>query len=443
MTLCLVVEDNSTLRGLVRDLLRHEGYEVEEAGCGRDARQHCALRRPEVILLDLGLPDADGLTMIPELLAESPLSRIIVLTGRNSVRAAVDALRAGARHYLVKPWEEEELLVVVEREARAVDFSELSERNNDGDIFWGSCVQMKRLQKMLAKLADSPATPVLIEGETGVGKEVVARELHRLSASKGPFVALNCASIPSELMESELFGHEKGAFTGAEQRRRGLAELANDGTLFLDEVAELALPLQAKLLRFLQDFRFRRVGGETEMTSKCRIVAATHRDLDQAEMEGVFRSDLYFRLTVVRVRVPPLREREEDLLPLANFLLEKQLKPMATVRRQINPSAERAILNHSWRGNVRELKNRIERGLVLSDEIQLGAVDLDLVGSDGIKVPVVRKFAPNDERSQLSNILEESNWNVSDAARRLGIPRHRLRYRMTKYGIKAPQGLIR
>jgi two-component system response regulator AtoC len=366
-----------------------------------------------------------------------------VLTGRNSVRDAVATLRAGARHYLVKPWDDEELLFVVEREARAVDLSELSERTNDPEIFWGSCAEMQRLRRQLTKLASHPATPVLIEGETGVGKEVIAQELHRLSDMEGSFVALNCASIPTELMESEMFGHEKGSFTGADQRRRGLAELARNGTLFLDEIGELALPLQAKLLRFLQDFRFRRVGGEAEIISKCRIVTATHRDLDRRERDGQFRSDLFFRLAVVRVRIPPLRERRDDLLPLANFLLENQSRQMAGNRRYLDSDAEFAIFNHEWRGNVRELKNRLERALVLSDDVRIQAHDLDLpTTGQAISTSAATPVA-NDEHSHLLRVLEECDWNVSRAARRLGVPRHRLRYRMTKYGIKALHGVLR
>ncbi|MEN8165294.1 MAG: sigma 54-interacting transcriptional regulator [Acidobacteriota bacterium] len=283
MALCLIIEDDAPQRSVLSATLEAEGYQVVEAENGAIARELCSKRVPELILLDLGLPDTDGLKLIPDLRVSSPLSRIVVLTGRNSVADAVTALRTGARHYLLKPWDLEELLLVVEREIRAVDFAEAQQRCDDSNIAWGSHPGMTRLRTQLGKLSLSPMTPVLIEGETGSGKEVMARELHRMSASDGPFVAMNCASIPSGLMESELFGHERGAFTSADRRRRGLAELARNGTLFLDEIGEMAPALQAKLLRFLQDFRFRRVGGEEELESRCRIIAATHRNLEEME----------------------------------------------------------------------------------------------------------------------------------------------------------------
>ncbi|HPS77095.1 MAG TPA: sigma 54-interacting transcriptional regulator, partial [Thermoanaerobaculaceae bacterium] len=244
--------------------LRAEGHEAIVTGTLADAEVRCRDLRPDIVLLDLGLPDGDGLDLIPVLLVLCPLVRIIVLTGRDSVPAAVAALHAGARHYLVKPWDQEELLFVVAREARTVALIETTQREQGDQVFWGRHLTMTGLRAHLQKLAASPMTPLLIEGETGSGKEVVARELHRLAGAPGPFVALNCGAIPAELLESELFGHERGAFTGAESRRRGLVELAREGTLFLDEVGEMAPILQSKLLRFLEGHRFRRVGGEEE-----------------------------------------------------------------------------------------------------------------------------------------------------------------------------------
>ncbi len=436
MALCLVIEDDPDQRSLLAALLRAEGYDVVEAADGESGCRLCSDHQPEVIVLDLGLPDHDGIGMIPALHERSPLSRVVVLTGRNSVADSVAALRAGARHYLLKPWDDEELVVVVKREARAVAVAEVKQRTGGTDVFWGCHPTMTRLRDQLKRLAPSAQTPVLFQGETGCGKEVVAQELHRLSMANGSFIAMNCASIPSELMESELFGHEKGAFTGAEARRKGLAELACDGTLFLDEIGEMALPLQAKLLRFLQDHRFRRVGGEKEVESRCRIIAATHRNLESMEQEGSFRSDLYYRLAVVCLTIPPLRERREDILPLTYWLLERVARTVGRRQRQLSPEAERAIVEHPWRGNVRELRNRIERALVLADELQLLPADLDLRAA----APAGEGLSGEgqDEATLLRGLLEEEGWNVSAAARRRGVARHWLRYRMSKHSIEIP-----
>ncbi len=433
MPCCLVVEDEPRMSAILVGTLRAEGYEVEAAGTGADAESICAVRRPELVMLDLGLPDTDGLDLLPKLLASSPLSRVIVLTGRDSVQSAVAALRAGARHYLLKPWDNDELLQAVEREARAVDFAESEERAEAGrEMYWGTHPAMLRLRDQLSRIARAPRTAVLLEGETGNGKEIVTRELHRLTCAQGPFVALNCAAVPGELLESELFGHERGAFTGAESRRRGMVELARDGTLLLDEIGEMSLGLQPKLLRFLQDHRFRRVGGEQELTSPSRVVAATHRDLQRMVDESRFRSDLFFRLAVVRLHIPPLRERREDILPLTYFLMERMARSLGRKPKALEPSAEKAILDHSWPGNVRELMNRIERAMVLGGDERIGTRDLDLAPPQA-GVPALR--AAGDDTERLVRVLKESGWNVTRAARKLGVERHWVRYRMKKLGL--------
>ena len=439
MALCLVVEDDEGQRAILVKVLSKEGYEVVSSGDGAGARELCRIHRPEIILLDLGLPDVDGLELISAFRHDSPLSRLVILSGRNSVSVAVEALRAGARHYLVKPWEQDELLTVVEREVRAVDLAEVETRLRQSEIYWGTHPGMLQLRAQLQRLADSPLTPVLIEGETGVGKEVVARELHRFGKTGGAFVPMNCAAVPSELMESELFGHERGAFTGADARRRGLAELSRSGVLFLDEIGEMALPLQAKLLRFLQDGRFRRVGGEEELESRCRVIAATHKNLQALENEGEFRSDLYYRIAIVRLVVPPLRERRADLLPLAYTLLRSIAGAIGRAEKQLSPEAERAVAEHSWPGNVRELKIRLERALVLAEGEQLESRDLDLVLRRSGTLGGTEGETADTESSDLRRLLREEDWNVAGAARRLGVPRHWIRYRMTKYGICSPR----
>lgn len=431
MALCLVVEDDERQRTILEHTLRAGGFETMGAEDGHSALAVCALHRPEVVLLDLGLPDIDGLELMPLLQSRFPLTRIVVLTGLDSVATAVAAMRAGARHYLTKPWRREELLVVIEREVHAVDLAESQERRSrgDGTVYWGTHPDMLTLRGQIAKLAAAPHTSVLIEGETGTGKEVIAHELHRQTESRGAFVALNCAAVPSELLESELFGHERGAFTGADARRRGVAELAREGTLLLDEVADMPLGLQAKLLRFLQESRFRRVGGEEEIESPCRVVAATHRDLQSLIGIGGFRSDLYFRLAVVRLRLPALRHRRADILPFCRHLLERVARHLGRLPRPLSPIAEQAILAHTWPGNVRELANRIERALVLGDDAMLQPTDLDLGGE--LALGFGDDILPEPVR--LRQALEHNRWNLARTARELGVERHWLRYRVQKY----------
>ena len=444
MACCLVVEDAPEQRAMLELTLHAEGHEVLAAATAAEALRACAEQRPELVLLDLGLPDADGLEVIPSLLAASPLSRIVVITGRDSARDAVAALQAGARHYLVKPWERDELLVVVTREARAVALEETRVRGSQDEPYWGRHPDVRRLRSRLDRLARSPLTPVLVEGETGTGKEVVARELHRLTGTAGPFVALNCTALPAELLESELFGHERGSFTGAVSRRRGLVELACEGTLFLDEVGDMPLTLQAKLLRFVEDHGFRRVGGEEQLVSRCRVVAATHRDLGALQGEGGFRSDLYFRLAVVRLALPPLRERRDDLLPLASFFIGRLALQLAQSPRPLSAGAERVILEHSWPGNLRELRNRLERALVLGEGPRIEPDDLDLepgarrAGAATAGLGAREPSVPEPDREGLCRLLEEAGWNLSLAARRLGVPRHWLKYRLSRHGLRRP-----
>ncbi len=436
MALCLIVEDQDLQRRVLEVTLREAGYQVIAAGTAEESLRFCRSHHPDAVLLDLGLPDADGMDVISELLDGAPLTRIIVLTGNDSVREAVEALRRGARHYLVKPWDREELLLIVQREVSVALTEAIRSRNDDSEIFWGSSPQMRQVASHLERLKESEHTPVLIEGETGTGKEVVARELHRLSNPQGSFVALNCAAIPTELLESELFGHEKGSFTGAEHRRRGVAELADGGTLFLDEIGEMAPALQAKLLRFLQDRKFRRLGSEEEQISRCRLVAATHADLETRLDSGEFRQDLFFRLAVVRLHLPPLRNRTEDILPLTAFLLQRISKRLGRKPVPLSHQAEQAIIAHSWSGNIRELANRLERAMVLCRNDRIDAVDLDLAGTS-----IETSFRRNEvfqHPERLLALLDEEDWNLAAVARRLGVKRHQVTYRVQVMGLVRP-----
>lgn len=434
MPLCLIIEDDVQHANMMRVSLKHAGYELLMAHSARSGLTLCRQEHPEIILLDLGLPDRDGLDLLPDLLATSPPTRIVVLSGRDCVSSAVKALQAGACHYLVKPWDRDELLLVLERQVHMLNRRVTAERKN-AQLFWGSSPAMIRLRQQMQKIAQSPNTPVLIQGPTGVGKEMLARELHAMSPCAGMFTAVNCASVPATLLESELFGHERGAFTGAHARRRGLVELAKNGTLFLDEIGEMEPSLQPKLLRFLQDHRYRRVGGETELCSECRVVAATHRDLIAMQDHEGFRSDLFYRLAVVSLTVPALQERPEDLLELANFLIHNLARTLGKPVKALDSSANMALLAHSWPGNVRELRNRLERALVLGDHRDIRAEDLDL----SMEKPV----RPMDgdkrlERRRILATLASVDWNVAAASRTLGVPRHWLRYRMKIHGLSKP-----
>jgi DNA-binding NtrC family response regulator len=434
MALCLVVEDHEPQRRTTCATLRHAGYQLAECGKASDAVELCRLHRPEIIVLDLGLPDMEGIEVLPLIFASSPLSRVVVVTGRDDVRQAVAALRAGARHYLVKPWDRDELLLILEREVAAVNLAEVGARAPDEVIFWGANPTMGRLRDHVGQLSQSPDTPVLIVGETGTGKEVIARELHRVTESPGSFVPLNCAAIPSQLLESELFGHERGAFTGADHRRRGVTELADQGTLFLDEIGEMDASLQAKLLRFLQDHSFRRLGSETELVSRCRVVAATHADLEARRGDGGFRTDLFFRLAVVKLEVPPLRARGEDILPLAHVLLRRIADRVGRPLRTFSPRAEKTLRAHPWPGNVRELANRIERALVLGRGDALEPADLDLEQTAS-NTAIVGPAGVLEDPLRLRKLLDDEGWNISRAARRIGVARHQLRYRIESFGL--------
>jgi len=440
MALVLCIEDRRDQLTILMKTLEHAGFQALGAEDGNHALELFRAHLPEVVLLDLGLPDEPGMDLIDRFLNTAPSTRIIVLSGRNEVRTAVDALHRGARNYFVKPWDRDELLLAVQREVQeSLHVANLARQVSDR--FWGTNPEVRSILKKLDRLAASPFTPVLIEGETGTGKEMLAREIYERCRPDGDFVAVNCAAIPRDLLENELFGHEKGAFTGAETRKRGVVELAGNGLLFLDEIATLPLELQAKLLRFLQDGSFRRVGSETESRVRCRVVAATHENLEEARKIGSFRNDLFFRLAVVRFKLPALRERREDILPLTEFLIRQTGHNLGMAPRRISSRARDAILGHDWPGNIRELANRIERAMVLGDDDDIQPGDLDLhhpqeVASSGEAGDLAILFNP----ARLRKLLENEGWNISAAARRINVDRHRLVYRMKVFGIRRPRG---
>lgn len=429
----LIVDDDALYRSLLRQYLESADLKVAEASNAREALAGMEASKPAVVLLDLGLPDKDGLELLEELRRTAPRTRVVVLTARDTARDAVRALQAGASHYLVKTTDLEEVFLVVQRELVRGRGAEFPER----EIAFGVSPAARELEEKLNRAAGVPQVPVLVMGETGTGKEVFARELHRRSGLEGPFVAVNCAAIPGELLESELFGHEAGAFTGASARRRGLVELAQGGTLFLDEIGDMPLSLQPKLLRFLDTRTLRRIGGEREIAVNCRIVAATHRDLEGAVEQGAFREDLLYRLAVLRVRIPPLRERPEDVLFLLHHLMPALCRELSCPLPAIPPETEDFLQAYPWPGNVRQLRAACLRALVSADSGALLPEHFQLpdVCPTCLRQRCTCAGETGDEEQAIRDAWRRSGGSIAAASRLLGKPRHWVKYRLQKYGL--------
>ncbi|MFQ5904097.1 MAG: sigma-54-dependent transcriptional regulator [Candidatus Binatia bacterium] len=370
----LVVEDEESQRLVLKKAFEDEGYWVQTAENGRLAQVCLRENQFDVALVDIRLPDIDGLTLLKEAKEAGIDTSMILMTAQNTMRNAIEAMKTGAFDYVTKPWDLEEILVLVERalESRKLsqDFRALKEevkkRFEPGVSVIGESPAMQKVYKTIGQVVNTDAT-ILIQGESGTGKELVAKTIHYNSPRwDKPFIAVNCAAIPRELLESELFGHEKGSFTGALERRVGKFELAEGGTLFLDEVGDIPLELQTKLLRVLQDREFSRVGGREILKANVRILAATNQDLEKAVREKRFREDLYFRLKVIPVHLPPLRERRGDIPLLVSYFIEKINREMGTQISGVSPEALKLLAEHPWRGNVRELENTLIRAAVLS-----------------------------------------------------------------------------
>ena len=391
----LVAEDEESLRRVLKKALEEEGYWVEVADSGAVAREALRQNHFDVSLLDIRLPDIDGLTLLKEAHAEGIPTLLIVMTAQNTMNNAIEAMKNGAFDYVTKPFDLEEILVTVKRafESRQLNrqFQELKQevrkRFEPGLNMIGASSAMQKVYKTIGQVVNSDAT-ILIHGESGTGKELVAKTIHYNSPRwNKPFIALNCAAIPTELLESELFGHEKGSFTGALERRVGKFELAEEGTLFLDEVGDIPLALQTKLLRVLQEREYGRVGGKDILKANVRIVAATNQDLDKAVREKRFREDLYFRLKVIPIYLPPLRERKNDIPLLANYFIEKINREMGTKITGLSPEALALLEEHHWPGNVRELENTLIRAAVLSPGHILFPKDFTFQGKPGNHLP--------------------------------------------------------
>jgi two-component system, NtrC family, response regulator AtoC len=435
----LIVEDEPVLRDELRRLFTRQGHEVSEADSVAAAEEGRRLASCDLILADLRLPGGPG----TELIARAPGVPVLIMTSYATVKSAVEAMRMGAVDYIAKPIDHEELVMVVGRILeRGKDAARAPAAPHSFDGIVGNCAAMREVFERIRKVAPTSST-VLILGESGTGKELVARAIHAHSPRKdAPIVTVNCAAVPSSLIESELFGHERGAFTGATSAHAGLIEAAEGGTLFLDEIGELPLTVQAQLLRVLQNGEVRRVGSTRVSRVNVRLVAATHRDLARMIQEGTFRSDLYFRLRVVDVRLPALRERGEDIEELALFLLETICARLGRPRRTVSPAALHAIRAHPWPGNVRELENAIERAIILAE----GDADALLPRHLGLDVPPPAT-APAGEEEDLSLVAyfrrfvltHQDHMSESDLAAKLGISRKALWERRLKHALPRPR----
>ncbi len=442
----LVVDDEPNIRKVLAAHLRRMGHEVDVAEDGRVATQLLGQEPFQLVISDVKMPELDGIGLLAWIRARLPGLPVILVTAYATVPAAVAATRDGAFDYVSKPFDVDELQAVV-RKALATEARNTRRLVAEGSTPWvvGDTPRMRTVARLVEKVADSPAT-VLVTGETGTGKEVVARSIHALSSRRnGPFVQINCGAIPDTLFESELFGYEKGAFTGAVHTKPGRFELAQGGTLFLDEIGELPRDLQVKLLRALQERKIDRVGGIREIEIDVRVIAATHVDLAQRVADGQFREDLYYRLHVVPIDLPPLRDRLDDLPVLAAQFVERFSARLARRVHGIDPDAMALLLRHRWPGNIRELENVLERAVLLADGEQIRLEDLDGLGppadalpsGDGLDLKeYVRVHTSRLERERIRRALDAEECNVTRAARRLGISRKSLQLKMKDYGLR-------
>ncbi len=438
----LVVDDEEPFRRLLKKELTRKGYSVEATADGSEALRLLRDRSFDVILLDVVMPGVDGISLMKKLKEDPEAPTIIVLTGKATVETAVEAMKNGAYDYLTKPYKLDELVIVIER---AYEFGRLSVKSKllEQELvriespfeFAGKSKQLKDILTLIQKVAPTDS-PVFIQGESGTGKELVANTVWHYSTRKeAPFIALNCASLSENLIESELFGHEKGAFTSAYQMKHGLVEVADKGTLFLDEIGEMPIALQAKLLRFLDSGEFRRVGGNKTLSVDVRLIAATNKDIPPLIKTGKFREDLFYRLNVINITISPLRERKEDIPELARHFLGKYAKKLAKPISDLTSEALEMLATYHWPGNVRELENVIERAVILCESATLGAEDLSIPSPAVVAELGTNPSLEEMEKNYILRVLKEANNNQSKASQLLGIDRKTLYLKLKKYGI--------
>src|SRR5438552_4595100 len=438
----LIVDDEPNIGLSLKMILEGEGYQVFVCRSAAEFRARIAAYRADACLLDVRLPDGNGIDLLRLLRHNDNHVPVIMISGHGTIADAVEAIRAGGFDFLEKPLSREKVLVVIKNALEQASLRRENERFReivgDGPKMIGSSAVFQHAVQQASLVAKSDAR-VLLAGESGTGKELLAAHIHRESPfAAGPFIKVNCAAIPTELLESELFGHEKGAFTGAVAARRGKFELADGGTIFLDEVGDLHEGSQAKLLRVLQEGEFQRVGGEQTLRVAVRVISATNRNLQELAMQNKFREDLFYRLSVVPIRVPPLRERREDIRLLAEYFLTEFCARNNFRRKQFDDEVFPVLEAYSWPGNARELRNTVERMAILApaDRISVAAVPLEMrIEPEGDGRSNLHQTRDAAERESILKALEETNWNVSGAARVLGIERTNLHKRIRALGI--------
>ncbi len=449
----LIVDDEKGQREILTMILRKEGYETVDLPGGQEALALLARKEFDIILTDLKMQGMSGMDLMEHIMADDPEQCVIMMTAHGSIDSAVGAMKRGAFDYLEKPLERENLLLTLKRAFERVKLvrenrvlqKRVAEIERISSII-GDHPKMQEVYRIITKIAATAST-VLIYGESGTGKELVARAIHDRSARKEmPFMAINCAAIPETLIESELFGHEKGSFTGASAKEIGILEAANGGTVFLDEIGEMNVSMQAKLLRSIQEKEIRRVGGKINISLDVRIISATNKELEQEIKKGAFREDLFYRLNVIRINLPPLRERGSDIVALVNYFVAKYSKNSGITIEGVSKPALKLLMNYLWPGNVRQLESVIERSVLMAEGTVIQPDDLPTeIRSVGEQAGVLPFELPPDginfeemEKALILKAMERSDWVIGKAANMLGLTYKTVQYRLDKHGIEKP-----